>query len=192
MATLSPSEHLQEPVEFRFPFRHEQPKVVHLLLQLYWTMYSHAFGTGGSIESLATRCPLSTFQPKYVGGGIWGLSLSRCRISSSSYQSGTTYRRIILHIEPWTLWGLLLQGAEVAYVLWRPCFMPFSWCGQKSRRQCHNRLLRGKGEELRTPIQGMKISVWFHVLESISAAWTYKGGFNPGTLDCESAILPLS
>ena len=34
--------------------------------------------------------------------------------------------------------------------IWRIRSMPFYWCGQKSRRQCHNRLLRGKQEELST------------------------------------------
>ena len=34
MQTLSPSEHLQAPVQVRFPFRHEQLKVVQPLLQL--------------------------------------------------------------------------------------------------------------------------------------------------------------
>ena len=39
----------------RFPFRQEQLKVVQPLLQLHWTMSLHACGTGGSVESLATR-----------------------------------------------------------------------------------------------------------------------------------------
>ena len=46
METLFPSEHLQAP---------EQLKIVQPLLQLYCTMYLHVFGTGGSVESLATR-----------------------------------------------------------------------------------------------------------------------------------------
>ena len=37
-------------------------------------MYLHAFGTGGSIDSLATRCPL-TFQPKYVDGVVFAFIL---------------------------------------------------------------------------------------------------------------------
>ena len=76
MQTLSPSEHLQAPVQVRFPFRQEQLKVVQPLLQLHWTMSLHVFGTSGSVESLATRYPLPTFQPKLVDGGISGLALS--------------------------------------------------------------------------------------------------------------------
>ena len=167
-------------------------------------MSLHACGTGGRVESLATRYPLSTFQPKSVDGGISGLARSgsdsrlfQCvhakhlkweavprapyicwtvalglHLSLSRSQHGTTYRRTLLHREPWTLWALLLRGAEVAYALWRTCTKPFSWCGQNSRRQCHIRLLRGKQEELSTPIQGMKVSVWFHGWESTSSAWT--------------------
>ena len=78
MQTLSPSEHLQAPVQVRFTFRHEQLKVVQPLLQLHCTMSLHACGTGGSVESLATRYPLSTFQPKSVDGGISGLALPDC------------------------------------------------------------------------------------------------------------------
>ena len=55
METLSSIEHLQASVEVRFPFCHEQLKVVQPLLQLYCTMYLHAFSTGGRVESLATR-----------------------------------------------------------------------------------------------------------------------------------------
>ena len=78
METLSPSEHLQAPVEVGLAWRSGSPfaKVVQPLLQLYWAMYLHDFVTGGSIDSLATRCPLSTFQPKYVDGVV---SLSHCR-----------------------------------------------------------------------------------------------------------------
>ena len=68
---------MQAPMEVRFPFRHEQLKAVHLLLQLYWTMYSHAFGTGGSIESLTTRCPLSTFHPNML---VVGFEVYPCRV----------------------------------------------------------------------------------------------------------------
>ena len=78
--TLSPSEHLQAPVEVGLPWRSGFPfaKVPQPFLQLYWAMYLHAFGTGGSIDSLGTRCPLSSFQPNYVDAGICCLSLSRC------------------------------------------------------------------------------------------------------------------
>ena len=78
MQTLSPSEHLQAPVQVRFPFRQEQLKVEQPLLQLHWTVSLHAIGTGGCVESLATKYPLSTFQPKSVDGGISGLALSDC------------------------------------------------------------------------------------------------------------------
>ena len=57
-------------------------KVVQPLLQLYWAMYLHAFGTGGSIDSLATRSPLSTFQPKCVDGVVF--AVYPCRVVSSS------------------------------------------------------------------------------------------------------------
>ena len=57
-------------------------KVVQPLLQLYWAMYLHVFGTGGSIDSLATRCPLSTFQPNYVDGVVF--AVCPCRIVSRS------------------------------------------------------------------------------------------------------------
>ena len=81
METLSPSEHLQAPVEVGLPWRSGSPfaKVVQPLLQLY---YLHAFGTGGSIDSLATRCPLSTFQPKDVDGVVFAVCL--CRVVSRS------------------------------------------------------------------------------------------------------------
>ena len=41
----------------------------------------------------------------------------------SRSQHGTTYRRTLLHSENWTLWGLLLRGAEVAYTFdeYAPC-----------------------------------------------------------------------
>ncbi len=80
METLSPSEHLQAPVEVGLPWRSGRPfaKVVQPFLQLY---YLHAFGTGGSIDSLA-RCPLYTFQPKYVDGVVFAVCL--CRIVSRS------------------------------------------------------------------------------------------------------------
>ena len=78
MQTLSPSEHLQAPVQVRFPFQHEQLKVVQPLLQLHCTMSLHAFSTGGRVESLATRYPLSIFQPKSVDGGISGLAFMDC------------------------------------------------------------------------------------------------------------------
>ena len=68
---------MQAPVDVGLAWRSGSPvtKVVKPLLQLYWAMYLHAFVTGGSSDSLATRCPLSTFQPKYVDGVV---SLSRC------------------------------------------------------------------------------------------------------------------
>ena len=78
MQTLSPSEHLQAPMQVRFLFQQEQLKVVQPLLQLHCTMSLHACGIGGSVESLATRYPLPTFQPKLVDGGISGLALSDC------------------------------------------------------------------------------------------------------------------
>ena len=84
METLSPSEHLQAPVEVGLPWRSGSPfaKVVQPLLQLYWAMYLHAFGTGGSIDSLATRCPLSIFQPKYIDGVVF--AVCPCRVVSRS------------------------------------------------------------------------------------------------------------
>ena len=80
METLSPSEHLQAPVEVGLPWRSGSPfaKVVQPLLQLYWVMYLHAFG--GGIASLATGCPLSTFQPKYVDGVVFAVCPS-CIVS---------------------------------------------------------------------------------------------------------------
>ena len=75
METLSPSEHLQAPVEVGLPWRSGSP--------LYWATYLHAFDTGGSIDSsLATRCPLSTFQPKYVDGVVF--AVCPCRVVSRS------------------------------------------------------------------------------------------------------------
>ncbi len=84
METLSASEHMQAPVEVGLPCRSGSPfaKVVQPLLQLYWVMYLHAFGTGGSIDSLATRCPLSIFHPKYVDGVVF--AVCPCRVVSRS------------------------------------------------------------------------------------------------------------
>ena len=84
METLSPSEHLRAPVEVGLLWRSGSPfaKVVQPLLKLYWAMYVHAFGTGGSIDSLATRCPLSTFQPNYVDGVVF--AVCSCRVVSRS------------------------------------------------------------------------------------------------------------
>ena len=71
METLSPTEHLQAPVEVRFPFCHEQLKVVQPLLQLYCTMYLHAFSTGGRALRVWQRgTVLSIVNQNNVDGGI--------------------------------------------------------------------------------------------------------------------------
>ena len=105
METLSPSEHLQAPAEVGLPRRSGSPfaKVVQPLLQLYWAMYVHAFGTGGSIASLATRSPLSTFQPKYVDGVVslprrlqirfryWALAICPCKPSVAGGSASSVF-----------------------------------------------------------------------------------------------------
>ena len=52
---LSPHQNICKHLEVRFPFCHDQLKIVQPLLQLYCSMHLHVFGTGGSVESLATR-----------------------------------------------------------------------------------------------------------------------------------------
>ena len=79
METHPPSEHLQAPVEVGLAWRSGSPfaRVVQP-----WAMYLHAFGTDGSIDSLATRCPLSTFQSKCVDGVVF--AVYPCRVVSRS------------------------------------------------------------------------------------------------------------
>ena len=207
---LSPSEHLQAPVEVGLPWRSGSPvtKVVKPLLQLYWAMYLHAFGTGGSIDSLATRCPLSN-QNMLMGWHLrfvlvalspdQVLILGSCNmqviqycwitshwlhLSLSSSQPGTTYRRTLLHFEPWTFWGLLQASSRCwsSLCTWRTWVMSFSWCGQKTMRWCHNRF---RGWKFLSDSMYWKVPVLLllgHAREDS----------NPGSLDGESAILPLS
>ena len=65
---------------------------------------------------------------------------------------------------------------------WRTCLMPFSWCGQKSRRWCHNRF---RGWKFLSDFMYWKVLVLLLLGHAREVS-------NPGSLDCESAILPLS
>ena len=217
METLSPSEHLQAPVEVGLAWRSGSPfaKVVQPLLQLYWAMYLHDFVTGGSIDSLATRCPLSTCQPKYVDGVVslsrclqirfWYWALTMCpwpSVAGGSASSvfyllnnfslasfifvkfSTRYNLQMNSSASWTLDVLRSPSHRCwsSLCTWGTCLMPFSRCGQKSRRWCHNRF---RGWTFLSDSMYWKVFVLLllgHAREDS----------NPGSLDCESAILPLS
>ena len=205
------------------PWRSGSPfaKVVQPLLQLYWAMYLHAFGTGGSIDTLATN-KVSTFyfQTKICWwGDICGLSLSRCLqirfwylalaicpckppvaggsassvfrllnnftlASSILFKFSTRYNLQTNSSASWTLDVLRSPSLRCwsSLCTWRTCLMPFSWCGQKSRRWCHNRFRGWKF---------LSDSMYWKVIVLLLLGHAREDS-NPGSIDCESAILPLS
>ena len=79
--------------------------------------------------------------------------LNSCTLASSVFVTFSTWYN--LQTNSSASWNLDVVRSPSprcwsSLYIWRIRSMPFSWCGQKSRRQCHNRLLRGKQEELST------------------------------------------
>ena len=79
--------------------------------------------------------------------------LNCCTLASSVFVTFSTWYNLQTNSSAsWNLdvvWSPSPRCWSSLYI-WRIRSMPFSWCGQKSRRQCHKRLLRGKQEELST------------------------------------------
>ena len=113
---------------------------------------------------------IGLLQPSVAGGSASNVFhlLNNFSLASSIFvKFSTRYNLQTNSSASWTLDVLRSPSPRCwsSLCTWRTCLMPFSWCGQKSRRWCHNRFRE-----------------WKFLSDSMyctSAAWTCKGGFEP-------------